>query len=84
MIRIRTDDNGMNKDAQFACGIPWPLPTGDKYWFEGERGADRADCPKCNPGGPRQLGTPISQLSGRPGHPGYDRFIAIAKSWGYD
>lgn len=33
---------------------------------------------------PRDLGTPISELSGRPGHPGWDRFKAIAASWGYD
>ena len=30
-----------------------------------------------------RIGTPISQLSGRPGHPGYDRFKTIAASWGY-
>lgn len=29
-------------------------------------------------------GTPISQLSGRPGHPGYEEFKRIAQSWGYD
>lgn len=33
--------------------------------------------------GPR-IGTPLSQLSGRPGFPGYDRFKAIAQSYGYD
>jgi hypothetical protein len=33
---------------------------------------------------PRPLGTPISQLSGRPGHPGYDEFRRISSSWGYD
>ena len=33
---------------------------------------------------PRPLGTPVSELSGRPGHPGYDEFCRIAKSWGYD
>lgn len=32
----------------------------------------------------RPLGTPISQISGRPGHPGFDEFKRIAKSWGYD
>lgn len=32
----------------------------------------------------RPLGTPISELSGRPGEPGYDEFVRIAKSWGYD
>lgn len=30
------------------------------------------------------LGTPISELSGRPGEPGYERFRDIAASWGYD
>lgn len=29
-------------------------------------------------------GTPISQLSGRAGHPGFEKFCEIAKSWGYD
>lgn len=31
-----------------------------------------------------RIGTPISRLSGRPGHPGYDEFVRIARSWGYD
>ena len=31
----------------------------------------------------KELGTPISQLSGQPGMPG-GRFKAIAGSWGYD
>jgi hypothetical protein len=35
-----------------------------------------------DPGEP--IGTPISQLSGRPGHDGYDKFVQIAKSWGHD
>ncbi len=30
------------------------------------------------------IGTPISELSGRPGHAGYDKFVSIAKSWGCD
>lgn len=30
------------------------------------------------------LGTPLSQLSGRPGHAGYDEFRRIAATWGYD
>jgi hypothetical protein len=29
-------------------------------------------------------GTPINQLSGRPGHPGFERFCEIASSWGYE
>lgn len=84
MIHIRCDDNELNKDAKFICEIAWPLPSGDKYWFASESQADFADCPGCNPAGPRKLGTPISQLSGRIGEPGYEKFVAIAKSWGYD
>jgi hypothetical protein len=29
-------------------------------------------------------GTPMSKLSGRPGHPGYEEFKRIARSWGYE
>lgn len=32
----------------------------------------------------QSLGTPISKLSGRPGHPGFAEFCRIAASWGYD
>lgn len=32
----------------------------------------------------RELGTPISQLSGRPGEPGYAEFRRIAETWGYE
>ncbi len=30
-----------------------------------------------------EIGTPISELSGRPGHAGYSEFCRIADSWGY-
>jgi hypothetical protein len=32
----------------------------------------------------KEIGTPISEISGRPGHPGYDEFCRIAKSWGHE
>ena len=32
----------------------------------------------------RPIGTPLSQLSGQPGHEGYAEFARIARSWGYD
>lgn len=83
MIHIRIDDEGGNSLRRFACGIGPDLPAGDVYFFECEAAADRADCPGCNPGGPRNYGTPLSELSGRPGDPGYDRFLQIARSWGY-
>lgn len=83
MIHIRTDNNELNKDRQFGCGIGPELPEGDIYYFEGEGAARFADCPGCNPS-PRKLGTPISQLSGTIGDPGYEAFKEIARTWGYD
>lgn len=32
----------------------------------------------------KPLGTPVSELSGQPGHPGFDEFCRIARSWGYE
>jgi hypothetical protein len=84
MIHIRIDDEELNSKRRFACGIGPDLPPGDIYYFIGEAAAGRADCSGCNPDGPRQLGTPISQLSGRPGKPGYAEFCRIARSWGYE
>ena len=85
MIHIRIDNEVENSKRKFACGIGPELPEGDKYFFQGESAAYRhADCPGCNPAGPQKLGTPISELSGRPGHRGYDRFVEIARSWGYE
>lgn len=84
MKHIRIDDEAENSKRRFACGIGPELPPGDQYYFAGERSAGLADCPGCNPDGHVPLGTPISELSGRPGHAGYDRFVEIARSWGYD
>lgn len=84
MIHVRIDDEDDNSKRRFACGIGPKLPEGDKYVFASELNADRADCPGCNPDGPRKLGTPLSEISGRPGHKGYDEFCRIAESWGYD
>lgn len=83
MIHVRVDHEELNSRRRFACGIGPELPEGDVYYFQGEHMAGQADCPGCNPGGPRKLGTPISRLSGRPGHPGFEEFCRIARSWGY-
>jgi|GEM_PF-4030236 len=32
----------------------------------------------------KKLGTPLSELSTQPGTPGFERFKAFARSWGYD
>ncbi len=84
MIHIRIDDENLNSKRKFACGLGPELPKGDIYYFASELSADRADCPGCNPGGPRQLGTPLSELSGTIGEPGYRKFVEIARSWGHD
>ena len=84
MIHIRIDSEIENSKRRFACGIGPDLPEGDTYWFENEGPAyHAANCPGCNPGGPKPYGTLISELSGQPG-PGYEKFLSIAKSWGYD
>lgn len=85
MFHIRVDDEIENSKRRFACGIGPDLPSGDMYFFQSEFGAHcRVDCPGCNPSGPHKLGTPISELSGRPGEPGYAEFCRIARSWGYE
>lgn len=84
MIHIRTDNEMLNSKRRFQCGLGPDLPAGDVYYFANEHMAQLADCPGCNPGGPRKLGTPLSQLSGQPGKPGYDEFVRIARSWGYE
>jgi hypothetical protein len=83
MIHIRVDGETLNSKRRFACGIGPELPKGDVYFFQTEAGADRADCPGCNPAGPRRLGTPISEISTQPGQPGYAEWLRISRSWGH-
>ncbi len=84
MIHVRIDNERENSKRRFACGIGPSLPEGDKYFFADEPQSERADCPGCNPNGPRELGTPISELSTTPGSHGFERFKQIAKSWGHE
>ena len=85
MIHIRIDEELENAKRKFQCGLGPGLPTGDTYYYETEPCAyHKADCPGCNPGGPKPYGTPISQLSGTIGMKGYAEFCEIARSWGYD
>lgn len=83
MIHVREQDPTKPEgETRIRCGLP-TMPPGDTMFFDGEPGAWlAADCEGCNPGGPKQLGTPVSQLSGRPGHRGFDAFCGIAESWG--
>lgn len=84
MIHIRIDNEIENSKRRFACGIGPELPEGDVYYFESEGSADRADCPGCNPAGPRLLGTPISEIATQPGQRGYAEWLRISRSWGYE
>ena len=84
MIHLRIDDEIENSNRRFACGIGPELPPGDIYYFYNDAMANvKVDCPGCNPN-PRQIGTPISEISGRPRQDGYAEFVRIAKSWGFD
>jgi len=83
VIHIRTDDIAGKRE--FLCGIVGDLPKGDTYFFEDEPGAWlTADCPGCNPGGQKKLGTPISQLSSTPGSHGFENFKRVADAWGFE
>jgi hypothetical protein len=82
VIHVRIDGEAGNDRRRFTCGIGPSLPEGDTYVFDGESELHgMVTCVGC---GGKTLGTPISQLSGRPGTPGFDEFKRIAGSWGYE
>lgn len=87
MVHLRVDleyytmDRPPLEARQMACGMR-QLADGHQ-WIEDTRAAClHVTCPICLPEC-EQLGTPISQLSGRPGRDGYAAFVRIANSWGY-
>lgn len=94
MIHIRTDGEHSNSKRYFACGIGPELPEGDQYVFLSEHNLHwRVNCKEClrslysdsvGEVEPPKMGTPISELGTQPGQPGYEKFRAIARSWGYD
>ncbi len=57
------------------------LPVGEDDYEPRE---DDVPIPATEPRPDRKIGTPISELSGQPGQPGYAEFRRIARSWGYD
>lgn len=61
------------------CGEP--MPAGEQMFkYHGYSGP----CPTPEkPKDSSEIGTPLSELSGRPGHAGHDRFAAIGETWGY-
>lgn len=64
MLHIRIDYSELNSQRKFACGLGPGLPEGDKWVYEAEWSADRADCPGCNPRGHRRQGWSASSMNG--------------------
>lgn len=87
MIHLRVDieyytmDRPPKEARQMACGMR-QLADGHGWTHDTAAACLHVTCPICLPEC-QQLGTPISQLSGRPAHPGYGEFVRIAESWGY-
>ncbi len=87
MIHIRIDRQPLNSARRFACGIGPSLPEGDKWFYESEYSAIRADCPGCNPLGPGPIGWTASAMDGnaanRINNPdGWARWVAFCDANG--
>ena len=88
MIHIRVDQSELNSGRRFACGIGPALPEGDKWFYQSEFGASKADCPGCNPRGPEPVGWPASEMDGnaanRHNNPdGWARWVAFCDANGH-
>lgn len=88
MIHIRIDQQPLKAHRKFACGIGPELPEGDKWFYEGEGGADSADCPKCNPGPKPTYGIPASMMSGNAAQrhedpAAWDRWVSFCERSGH-
>lgn len=89
MVHLRVDIEYYTMDPlfrtmgtrQMACGMR-QLADGHAWVEDRLTSCLHVTCPLCLPEC-QQLGTPISQISGRPGTDSYGKFIAIAESWGY-
>lgn len=90
MIHLRVDDwwnagdyGDLVRGPHFrmACGMR-QLSSGHAWTDDTKVASLHVNCPTCLPQCQR-LGTPFSELSGRPGEPGYSEFVRIGKSWGY-
>ncbi len=87
MLHIRVDQNELNSQRKFACGIGPELPPGDKWVYESEHLAASADCPGCNPRGPEGVGWPAHSMDGnaanRRNNPeGWNNWLAFCEANG--
>jgi hypothetical protein len=85
-VHVRIDSEAENSKRKFACGIGPALPEGHVWFGATEFGCHHlVNCPECaRQFNVKPLGTPMSQISGRPGRQGYEEFKRIAASWGHD
>lgn len=80
----------IKEDRATFCGLKMGHFPENNVWIEDHLAAayladkSRTPCLICFPEGRPQFGTPLSKLSGRPGHEGFDEFCRISSSWGYD
>jgi hypothetical protein len=92
MVRVRFVGVGEHPQPDLSDRLGWEIlgAQGDisEWMAEPVRGtssiAVAAEAEAMRTQQPEPIGTPISELSGRPGQPGYERFRDIAASWGYD
>lgn len=87
MIHIRIDQNELNIHRKFACGIGPELPPSDQWFYHTEYHAIKADCPICNPGGPKLIGVPASSMDGNAANAAanpeaWNRWVAFSEACG--
>jgi hypothetical protein len=88
MIHIRDDQNELNAERKFQCGLSGTLPLGDKWVYATEYGLHgMVDCPTCR-GEPVERGIAGSRLNGnamnRNNDPdAWNDWVRISESWGY-
>lgn len=68
---------GILSSGYYCCGCDLPVDDVEPDYF------DDAVIVGPSPRG-EPIGTPLSELSGQPGKPGYAAFARIARSWGFE
>lgn len=86
--KCETDISDSYQDDEPDVGVVggWYCDARDVGYGENELGGDSSDFDvvPAQPDLGASYGTPVSELSGRPGHQGFAEFCRIASSWGHD
>lgn len=89
-LKCDADISDTYEESDWSCGINagWYCDNCDMAFGEHEFPREPLDDDVMIEPAPRDpakpIGTPIDQISGRPGHDGYAEWVRISKSWGYD